>query len=137
MALIRAEQISGSVASASFAAYTPYAAYAVTASYVPGLVVASDRIINIDVQAAVNPNGTIFLIKSGSFTFHELDSHGKTTLTSDADTVFLIKNFSGKSLLTVSQSGVVIFATQSSELTGAAPAGGMYFTSSSFFVGLD
>ena len=40
-------------------------------------------------------------------------------------------------VLTVSQSGVVIFATQSQELTGPAPNGAIYFTSSSFFVGLD
>ena len=31
----------------------------------------------------------------------------------------------------------VILSTQSTELQGFAPAGGIYFTSSSFFVGLD
>ena len=40
-------------------------------------------------------------------------------------------------VLTVSQSGVVIFSTQSQELTGPAPNGAIYFTSASFFVGLD
>jgi hypothetical protein len=40
-------------------------------------------------------------------------------------------------VLTVSQSGVVVFATQSQELAGPAPNGGIYFTSASFFVGLD
>lgn len=40
-------------------------------------------------------------------------------------------------VLTVSQSGVVIFSTQSQELTGPAPNGGIYFTSASFFVGLE
>jgi len=40
-------------------------------------------------------------------------------------------------VLTVSQSGVVIFSTQSQELTDSAPNGAIYFTSASFYVGLD
>jgi hypothetical protein len=50
--------------------------------------------------------------------------------------VFLIKNAS-QTVFRVSQSGVVVLATQSAELTGTAPYGGMYFTSGSFFVGLE
>lgn len=50
--------------------------------------------------------------------------------------IFLIKN-SGSNILTISQSGVVVFATQSVELTNPAPVGGIYFTSNSFFVGLE
>ncbi len=131
MALIRAEQISGSIASAS------YANFAVSASYVPGMGAITDRIVSNTVEAIVSNYNTIFLIKSGSSNFFEINDEGATTINSDANTVFLIKNFSGKSLLTVSQSGVVIFTTQSTELQGYAPAGGIYFTSSSFFVGLD
>ena len=52
------------------------------------------------------------------------------------DDIFLIKN-NNKPIFTVSQSGVVVLATQSAQLTGTAPNGGIYFTSSSFFVGLD
>ena len=52
------------------------------------------------------------------------------------DDIFLIKN-NNKPVFTVSQSGVVVLATQSAQLTGTAPNGGIYFTSSSFFVGLD
>lgn len=40
-------------------------------------------------------------------------------------------------LFQITDTGVAIFATQSAELTGPAPVGGMYFTSSSFFVGLE
>jgi hypothetical protein len=61
------------------------------------------------------------------------------SITAQVDTtnnIFLIKNAS-TNILTVSQSGVVIFATQSNELSGLAPVGGIYFTSSSFFVGLE
>jgi len=50
--------------------------------------------------------------------------------------VFLIKN-ANQTIFRVSQSGVVVLATQSAELTGTAPYGGMYFTSGSFFVGLE
>jgi DNA-directed RNA polymerase II subunit RPB2 len=49
----------------------------------------------------------------------------------------LIKNASNQPVLTVSQSGVVILATSSIELTSTAPNGAIYFTSNSLFVGLD
>ena len=52
------------------------------------------------------------------------------------DDIFLIKN-NNVPVFTVSQSGVVVLATQSAQLTSSAPNGGIYFTSSSFFVGLD
>lgn len=51
--------------------------------------------------------------------------------------IFIIKNIANVNILTVSQSGVVTLATQSAELTTPAPVGGIYFTSSSFFVGLE
>lgn len=50
--------------------------------------------------------------------------------------IFLIKN-ANQTVLRISQSGVMVLATQSIELTDPAPNGGMYFTSGSFFVGLD
>jgi len=62
---------------------------------------------------------------------------GSIGVTSAANDIFFIKNVAGNNILTVSQSGVVVFATQSVELTGAAPNGGIYFTSGSFFVGLE
>ncbi len=126
MALIRGEQITGSVASAS---------YALTASYVLGAV--TDKIISQNVQAVVYPTGSIFLIKSGSTNFFQIDQTGSTTIISNANTVLLIKNQIGNPILSVSQSGVITLATQSIELTNPAPNGGIYFTSNSFFVGLD
>lgn len=62
---------------------------------------------------------------------------GSLTIKSDVNDIFLIKNFAGNNIFTVSQSGVVVLATQSAELTNPAPNGGMYFTSDAFFVGLD
>jgi hypothetical protein len=61
---------------------------------------------------------------------------GSVGITSANNDIFIIKNINNQAVLTVSQSGVVILATQSVELTGFAPNGGMYFTSGSFFVGL-
>jgi hypothetical protein len=79
----------------------------------------------------------IFLISSGSAPIFSIDSQGQTTISGSTSNIFLIKNAVGTNVLTVSQSGIVILSTQSAELTGPAPNGGMYFTSGSFFVGLD
>jgi hypothetical protein len=62
---------------------------------------------------------------------------GSVGITSTANDIFIIKKSNGQPILTVSQSGVIVIATQSAELTNLAPYGGIYFTSSSFFVGLD
>jgi len=62
---------------------------------------------------------------------------GSLEIKSDINNAFLIKNFNNEPILTVSQSGVVIVATHSVELSGSAPNGAIYFTSASFFVGLD
>ena len=51
--------------------------------------------------------------------------------------LFLIKDQANNSIFTVSQSGIIVLSTQSAELNNPAPNGGIYFTSSSFFVGLD
>ena len=61
---------------------------------------------------------------------------GSLTIKSNVNDIFIIKNFNNQPILTVSQSGVIVLATQSVELTGPAPNGGMYFTSGSFFIGL-
>jgi len=62
---------------------------------------------------------------------------GSLTIKSNVNDIFLIKNFAGNNIFTVSQSGVVVLATQSIELSNPAPNGGMYFTSGAFFIGLD
>ena len=59
-----------------------------------------------------------------------------TASVSTGQNIFLITN-NNTTVLAVSQSGVVVFATQSQVLTDPAPNGGIYFTSASFFVGLD
>ncbi len=132
MALIRAEQITGSVAEALFAVT---ASYTLSASYVIGAV--TDRIMDGPVEAIVDNANTIFLVKSGSFNALTISNTGATEISGTANNLFLIRNGIGSSIFTVSQSGVVVFTTQSAELVGNAPVGGMYFTSNSFFVGLE
>ena len=89
------------------------------------------------VTSSVNVTGDIFIIKSGSYNPFTVSSTGLTTISGSAANLFLIKNASNEPILTVSQSGVVILATSSVELTNTAPNGGIYFTSNSLFVGLD
>lgn len=62
---------------------------------------------------------------------------GSLEIKSNVNDIFIIKNFDNQHILTVSQSGVIIIATQSIDPIGTAPNGAIYFTSSSFFVGLD
>jgi len=62
---------------------------------------------------------------------------GSLTVRGTISDIFLIKNTNNQPILTVSQSGVIVVATQSAALTGSAPNGGIYFTSGAFFVGLD
>jgi lysophospholipid acyltransferase (LPLAT)-like uncharacterized protein len=72
-----------------------------------------------------------------------LNITGSTVLTgslfvkSTSNDIFIIKNGNNTPVLTVSQSGIVVLSTQSINPIGIAPNGGIYFTSSSLFVGLD
>lgn len=87
--------------------YNITASHAVTASY--ALETRPSFLIETgSVQAQVYPDANIFIIRT------------ETT-----------------PVLSVSSSGVITLATQSAELTGTTTAGTMYFTSSSFFVGLE
>jgi hypothetical protein len=81
-----------------------------------------------------------FALNSGGNTFPFSGSAiitGSIEIKSNINNIFLIKNFSNHPILTVSQSGIIVLATQSAQLTSPAPNGAIYFTSSSFFVGLD
>ena len=84
--------------------------YEITASY--ALTASYSRpssfIINGAVTGSVETGSAAFLITSASLRLFEIQS-----------------------------SGILVLATQSQELTGSAPYGGIYFTSASFYVGLD
>ena len=112
MALIKPEQLRSGFyeITGSLFGTSSYANFALTASY------------------AMNAGGTgtPFRISTGSI----------SASVDIGPNIFIVTN-NNQPILTVSQSGVVILATQSQELTGTAPNGGIYFTSASFFVGLD
>jgi len=104
---VTSSYFSGSISNATNAIS---ASYALTASYAMNSSVADIpfRISTGSISASVNIGSTIFLITNNNIP-----------------------------ILTVSQSGIVILATQSMDPTGIAPNGAIYFTSSSLFIGLD
>ena len=114
MALIKPEQLRSGFfgITGSLFGTSSYADYALTASYA--------------LNGGSGGGGTPFRIATGSI----------SASVDVGSTIFLITN-NNVPVLTVSQSGVVIFSTQSQELAGLAPNGGIYFTSASFFVGLE
>jgi|688.fasta_scaffold188711_2 hypothetical protein len=114
MALIKPEQLRSGFyeITGSLFGTSSYANYALTASYA------------LNGEGGVT--GTPFRIATGSI----------SASVNIGPNIFIITN-NNQPVLTVSQSGVVIFSTQSQNLTGPAPNGGIYFTSASFFVGLD
>lgn len=125
----------------------PTGSYSITGSFtgsftgdgsgLTGISTDATRISFASVTASVEDAQDIFLISSASIELFKISSSGAVTIQNNAPDVFLIKNLSDNNILTVSQSGVITVATSSTELTGAAPNGGIYFTSTSFFVGLD
>jgi len=109
MALIKPEQLrSGSYQiTGSLFGTASYADFALTASYALNTS-EPFRIITGSITASVDISSNIFLIKSASV-----------------------------DMLAINQTGILTLSTQSIELTTLAPNGGIYFTSNSFFVGLD
>jgi hypothetical protein len=111
MALIKPEQLRSGFfeITGSLFGTSSYADYALTASYaLNGGGGTPFRISTGSISASVNIGSTIFLIKSAS-----------------------------KDILSIDNTGIITLATQSTTLTTPAPNGGIYFTSTSFFVGLD
>ena len=95
----------------------------------------TNEIITGYINASVNPSPeNLFLIKSSSVEYFNISASSNTELYSN---LFIIKNFDTKQpVLTVSQS-IVQFATQSIDPTGTTLAGSIWFTSASFYVGLE
>ena len=112
MALIKPEQLRSGFydITGSLFGTSSYADFALTASY------------------AMNGggSGTPFRISTGSI----------SASVDIGSTIFLIKSAS-KDILSINNTGIITLATQSSQLSTPAPNGGIYFTSNSFFVGLD
>jgi hypothetical protein len=94
-------------------------------------------------DGSISRESDVFIIGSFSVTNQAgtslflIDAQGATTIQSTAANIFLVQNQNSVNILTINQSGVIVVATQSVELNNPAPNGAIYFTSNSFFVGLD
>ena len=103
-----------------------------------------NKIISGSATASISPTDG-FVVNISTLITGSLTASGSTFLQgtlfitgSNESTLLLVKNYQDEPVFEVKQTGVVSFATQSSELSDAsASAGSIYFTSSSFFVGLE
>jgi hypothetical protein len=102
---------------------------ALTASYFSGSIssaVSASYALTASYALNAGGTGTPFRISTGSI----------SASVDVGQNIFIITK-NNIPVLTVSQSGIVIFATQSQEPVGTAPNGAIYFTSASFYVSLD
>jgi hypothetical protein len=112
-----------------------WAEYAITASYALSSQADGFRITSASYTASVGVNN-IFLINSASANILTINNSQSVIISSSANNVLQLNNSNNTTILNVSQSGILTLSTQSVELTGSAPNGGIYFTSASFYVGL-
>ncbi len=91
---------------------------------------------NVTIRGNLTTTGSFFLSGS-SFLRGNVTITGSLSLFSTSSNIFIIRNQSNTPVLTVSQSGILILSTQSTELTGEAPNGAIYFTADSMYIGLD
>jgi hypothetical protein len=90
----------------------------------------------ITAQANVEITGSFNVTNQSGTSLFLINTQG-VIIENNASNIFLIKNQNSINVFTVSQSGIIVVATQSVELTSPAPNGGIYFTSNSLFIGLD
>lgn len=84
------------------------------------------------ITASVGQENSIFLITSSSVQYTKI-TETTTTITND---IFIVSNKNNNPTFRISES-IAYFATQSLPPTNPTTAGGIYFTSSSFYVGLE
>jgi hypothetical protein len=92
---------------------------------------------SISRESDVSVTGSFGVTNQAGTSLFLVNAQGATTIKSTAANIFLVQNQNSVNVLTVSQSGIIVLATQSAELNEPAPNGAIYFTSNSFFVGLD
>jgi hypothetical protein len=92
---------------------------------------------SISRESNVYVTGSFGVTNQANTSLFLINAQGATTIQSTAANIFLIQNQNNINILTVSQSGIIVVATQSVELNSPAPNGGIYFTSSSLFIGID
>lgn len=106
------------------------ASFAVTASHVTNtgsFFIIGGNSNSSDLSLGTLDNYDLFLIVSGS----------RRVKISNSGTIVEITNQTQQPLMSIKDTGTVIFLTQSAEPTGSANYGALYFTTSSFYVGLE
>lgn len=88
---------------------------------------------SVSASVSTSPN-ELFLIRSGSAPYMSISSSSHITIFSD---LFVIKNFSNNQKVFEVSGSVAKFPTHSVDPVGSIDAGSIWFTSSSFFVGLE
>ena len=134
MALIKPEQLRGGFyeITGSLFGTSSYAETAMTASYFSGSI--SNAVSAISASYALTAS---YALNGGGNTDPFRISTGSISASVNiGSTIFLIKSAS-TDFLSINNQGIITLLTQSTELTTTAPNGGIYFTSNSFFVGLD
>ena len=97
-----------------------------------------EAIATATVTASVSTGATMFLIRSGSYNSFSISNQGSTTLnvTGSVPHFFLI-NSGSREIFKINNQGVTETKVFEAGENPTAEYGGMYFTSQSFFVGLD
>lgn len=97
-----------------------------------------EAIATATVTASVSTGATMFLIRSGSYNSFSISNQGSTTLnvTGSVPHFFLISSGS-REVFQVNEEGVVQTKVFEPGETPIPQYGGLYFTSQSFFVGLE
>lgn len=90
-----------------------------------------------DITASLAIQSTTASIASGSSGISSYIAIGNVTGSVTTGTASFLITRANQRLFEITNTGIAILATQSVELTGSAPVGGIYFTSSSLFVGLE
>jgi hypothetical protein len=88
---------------------------------------------SVTASVDINPN-ELFLIKSGSNIYFNISASSNTELYSD---LFIIKNFTTQQPVLIISQSIVQFVTQSTDPIGTTNAGSIWFTPTTFYVGLE
>lgn len=136
--------LNASIITGSLFGTASWAQNAVTASYVAASNVAGLSLFQIttgSITASVGLNNDLFLIKSGSKTYFNISSSGDSTLYSSN---FKVQDFTTNEVVFQTSASRAYFnthgitiATQSVAPTGSANVGGILFTSTAMYIGLE
>jgi hypothetical protein len=101
---------------------------------IPSSLIQGELAINVTDGKLFYGSGSGNIVKE--FTGFRIATGSISASVDTGNNIFLITQ-NNIPIFSVSQSGVIVIVTQSIELTGSAPNGGIYFTSGALYVGID